>query len=71
MSGVITACLKPDGTVAVCIEVLTNFVTDGKRVSMQLLTRDVGIGSNSHDFEGALRISFLRFSCEIPSRRDN
>ena len=47
-----TAVLKPSGTQPSMNEQLTNFVIDGKRMSLHSLMRNVGHGSNRQDFVG-------------------
>ena len=51
MSGVTEACLKDEGNILVCNDMLTMLVRDGSRLSKQALSNVVGTGSRPHDFE--------------------
>ena len=50
--------LKLSGTSPSLSEQSTNFVIDGRRMSMHSLIRNVGNGSNKHDLAGDLLIIF-------------
>ena len=56
MRGVTTADLKASGTHPSMSEQLTSFVRDGRSISMHSLIRNVGKGSNRHDFVGEVLI---------------
>ena len=58
----IEACLNRSGTDEEASDVLTIFKRTGKSWSIHSFRIFVGIGSSGHDFVGASRMIFLRFS---------
>ena len=59
-----TAVLKALGTHPSMSEMLTSFVSDGNSMSMHSLIRNVGQGSNSHNFVGEVLIILSTASSE-------
>ena len=59
-----TADLKASGTHPSMSEKLTSFVRDGNSISMHSLIRNIGRGSNRHDFVGDVLIILSTASSE-------
>ena len=59
-----TADLKGSGTDPSMSEQLTSFVSDGSSMSIHSLIRNIGQGSNSHDFVGVVLIILSTASSE-------
>ena len=62
--GVTTSVLKASGTYPSMLEQLNSFVSDGSSMSMHSLIRNVGQGSNRHDFVGEFLIILSTASSE-------